>query len=118
MTQQAPDQNPQTVSTALAGPPVTVLPATDSRLFWRAAATILQATGATITALIIAVSQQQATIAPLIPIQFAGIGAAVFAIGKVMEAFQHVKDTVRPKPEVNMSVPADATSIQGAGDSQ
>lgn len=87
----------------LPGAPVPVLAATQGRLTWRAVATWIQAAGAAVGAYIVAASQLQTTIAPLIPVKYAWLGAAVFAAGKMIEAVQHQKDVTRPKHEVNMS---------------
>ena len=91
----------------ITGPPVPVLAATGSRLVWRALATWVQAAGATLSAVVVAFADNKESIAPLIPIKYAWIGAAVFAAGKVIEAVQHQKDTVRDKPLVNLSGPTD-----------
>lgn len=83
-----------------------VLPVTQHRLNWKAVASWVQTAGASFAALVITVSQMQATVQPLIPTRYASIGALVFAAGKIMEAVQRQRDTARPRALVNFSVPA------------
>jgi len=88
------------------GPSVPVIPATPSRLQWRAVASWMQAAGASLGGIIIALAQNKETVAPLIPVKYAWIGAVIFAAGKIVEAVQHQKDLTRPTEKVNMSAPA------------
>lgn len=79
---------------------VPVLPATDTRLSWRAIGSWIQAAGASLAAIMLAVTQLQTTLAPFIPERWAGIGAGIFAVGKVIEAVQHQHDLAAQKAVV------------------
>jgi hypothetical protein len=96
----------------VAGQAVPVLAATQGRLNWRALASWIQAVGATIAALIVTASQYQTTLIPLIPVQYAGVGASIFALGKIIEAVQKQKDVTRDKPLVNFTKPRDGNQGQ------
>jgi hypothetical protein len=79
---------------------VPVLPATDTRLSWRAIGSWIQTAGASLVVIILAVSQMQTTLAPLIPVRWAYVGGVIFAIGNLVQAVQHQKDLAAAKAVV------------------
>lgn len=96
----APSNAP--LNSAVPGVPVPVLAATQERLTWRAVASWLQTIAATGGMIVVFMFQNQELVKQFIPEKYAGGLAALFAIGKLIEAIQHQKDVSRDKPMVDL----------------